>query len=254
MKVKNTMRISVVTIVYNCVNTLEKTIQSVLSQTYSEIEYIIIDGQSDDGTMELIKKYETFISKIISERDKGISDAFNKGIQYCTGEYLIFLNAGDTFSDNQVISQAVRELEKQPVDILFYKVRVSNKIFIPAEKYNNDEIRIWNDCQVPHQGAFIHQNVFKNIGGFLVTLKIRMDFEFFARCRKLQYSHKYIPSVIIDYEEGGTSMKAENSKIFYTEGLGIKIMYGMKIYFTDWIYLLVPKWMREMKQKLRRKR
>lgn len=95
--------ISVVTICYNAKNDLEKTILSVLSQTYQDIEYIIIDGGSTDSTVDIIHKYSERLFYWISEPDKGIYDAMNKGMDRATGSWIIFMNAGDTFCDNEVI-------------------------------------------------------------------------------------------------------------------------------------------------------
>ncbi|WP_183575323.1 glycosyltransferase family 2 protein [Mucilaginibacter sp. X5P1] len=91
--------LSVITIVYNNVNDIERTMLSVLSQTYGYIEYIIIDGRSTDGTLEIVKRYESRIAKLISEKDEGIYDAMNKGITAATGDYIIFMNSGDGFYD-----------------------------------------------------------------------------------------------------------------------------------------------------------
>lgn len=91
--------LSVITIVYNNVNDIERTMLSVLNQTYGHIEYIIIDGRSTDGTLEIIKRYENRIARLISEKDEGIYDAMNKGIAAATGDYIIFMNSGDEFYD-----------------------------------------------------------------------------------------------------------------------------------------------------------
>jgi putative colanic acid biosynthesis glycosyltransferase len=97
-------KISVVTIVYNDKNHIAETICSVLAQTYTNVEYIIVDGLSTDGTVEIIDKYSSQISKIISEKDEGIYDAMNKGIKNATGDYIIFMNSGDAFTSNQVLN------------------------------------------------------------------------------------------------------------------------------------------------------
>lgn len=99
------MKISIITICYNAVDTIEKTILSVINQDYNDIEYIVIDGGSSDGTTDIIKKYENNIAYWISEPDKGIYDAMNKGIKAATGEWINFMNSGDTFIDNNIISR-----------------------------------------------------------------------------------------------------------------------------------------------------
>lgn len=97
-------RLSVITIVYNNVRDIERTIQSVINQTYSNIEYVIVDGLSNDGTLQVIDKYKSQITKFISEKDEGIYDAMNKGLALATGDYVIFMNSGDEFYDNETVA------------------------------------------------------------------------------------------------------------------------------------------------------
>jgi glycosyltransferase involved in cell wall biosynthesis len=97
-------KLTVITIVYNNVRDIERTMLSVLGQTYANIEYIIIDGLSNDGTLQVIGKYENRISKLISEKDKGIYDAMNKGLAIATGDYIIFMNSGDEFYDSDTVA------------------------------------------------------------------------------------------------------------------------------------------------------
>ncbi len=96
--------LSVITIVYNNVRDIERTMLSVLNQTYTGIEYIVVDGLSNDGTFEIIKKYESRITKFISEKDEGIYDAMNKGLALATGDYVIFMNSGDEFFDTDTVA------------------------------------------------------------------------------------------------------------------------------------------------------
>jgi glycosyltransferase involved in cell wall biosynthesis len=97
-------RLSVITIVYNNVRDIERTIRSVINQTYTNIEYIIVDGLSNDGTLQVIDKYKSQITKFISEKDEGIYDAMNKGLALATGDYVIFMNSGDEFYDNETVA------------------------------------------------------------------------------------------------------------------------------------------------------
>jgi len=98
--------LSVITIVYNNVKDIERTILSVLNQSYPHIEYIIVDGLSSDGTLDVIKRYEKRIAKLISEKDEGIYDAMNKGLALATGDYIIFMNSGDEFYDTETVTAA----------------------------------------------------------------------------------------------------------------------------------------------------
>lgn len=112
------MKISVITVCYNAGKDLEKTIKSVISQSYKDIEYIIIDGGSTDETKDILKKYSDKISKIISEPDKGLYDAMNKGINLASGDYINFMNAGDIFSDDEVVEKIVNALEAD-TDVIY---------------------------------------------------------------------------------------------------------------------------------------
>jgi len=96
--------LSVITIVYNNVNDIERTMLSVLNQSYKAIEYVVVDGLSNDGTLDIIKRYESQIAKLISEKDEGIYDAMNKGLEAATGDYIIFMNSGDKFYDNDTVA------------------------------------------------------------------------------------------------------------------------------------------------------
>ena len=111
--------ISIITISYNAVKDIENTILSVLNQTYPNIEYIIIDGGSTDGTLDIIKKYQDKITYWVSEPDKGIYDAMNKGTLKATGEWLNFMNAGDTFYNEQVLENVFRDNNWENTDVIY---------------------------------------------------------------------------------------------------------------------------------------
>ena len=142
-------KISVITISYNCKDVIEDTILSVIGQTYTNIEYIIIDGASTDGTFDVIKKYADKIDFWISEPDKGIYDAMNKGLKHATGDWVIFMNAGDSFYNNTVIERFVPQIDIDTV-IAHGDIMVIGKHFrynrkpIPIEEmkelYNTREI------------------------------------------------------------------------------------------------------------------
>ena len=105
-----TPKFSIITVTYNAEAVLEDTIQSVISQTYHHVEYILVDGASKDGTLSIIDRYRDRITRIVSEPDKGLYDAMNKGIRLATGDYLCFLNAGDSFHEDDTLQQMVRSL------------------------------------------------------------------------------------------------------------------------------------------------
>ena len=115
-----TPKFSVITVTYNAAAVLEDTIQSVISQTYHHVEYIIVDGASTDGTLSIINRYKDHIARIVSEPDKGLYDAMNKGIRLATGDYLCFLNAGDSFHEDDTLQQMVHTLPGNELPDVLY--------------------------------------------------------------------------------------------------------------------------------------
>ena len=152
-------RISIVTVVYNGEKTLEKTIQSIISQSYDNIEYIIIDGASKDGTISIIKKYESKIAYWKSEPDKGIYDAMNKGLQKATGDFLIFMGADDLFIDSDVISNFVEKIKGKDWSRVYYgnvtKVSTNERY---DGLFSKEKFAIRNIC---HQSIFYPKNIYK---------------------------------------------------------------------------------------------
>ena len=113
------MEISIITVCYNAVSTIESSILSVINQDYENVEYIVIDGNSTDGTVEVIKRYQTYISLFISEPDQGIYDAINKGIQHATGDVIGLLHANDCFASNQILSLVAENFLDKKVDAVY---------------------------------------------------------------------------------------------------------------------------------------
>jgi glycosyltransferase involved in cell wall biosynthesis len=186
------MNLSIITINYNNSFDLEKTINTVINQTYRDFEYIIIDGGSTDGSLEVIKRYEDEINYWISEKDKGVFNAMNKGIKYANGTYLLMLNAGDLLGDNKVLERVFQAKGYQE-DILFGDVyrSVNGKIF---EKSFFPDILTFNffrQGSLSHQGTFIKKRLHDTIGLYDENLKYSADWKFFilAICK---YNATYI--------------------------------------------------------------
>ena len=233
-------KISIITICYNAENLIEKTIQSVIRQDYNEVEYIIIDGLSTDRTMDIVDKYKSQISIIISEKDKGISDAFNKGVMHATGDTVCFLNAGDYFISNDVLSIVSNDWQENDVDVMFYIMKVGNTGYTPPKYYNDNAVKIWNNMDIPHQACFCRRNLFEEVGGFNTDLKLRMDYDFFARCVLKEKTYKYIPKVISYYDDNGVTSNPRNKLGFKLEGINVKKKYGFNITIKEWLSL--AKW------------
>lgn len=210
-KSTNRLLISVVTIVYNGVNEIEKTIKSVISQSFVNIEYIIIDGGSNDGTLKIIKDYEEYLSNWVSEKDEGIYDAMNKGNEKANGDYVIFLNSGDIFSDDDVIDSIFKNINGE----IFSLVTGTTRIF-----YNNRDLGI--DSTLPkdrgnldsvsfsHQATFINKSIYKQIS-YNTIFSISADKEYWYRVKKTKnFSVKFCDMNISSFELGGVSNNHKN--------------------------------------------
>lgn len=186
-------KISVITVVYNGELYIEATIQSVLSQTYEDIEYIIIDGGSTDSTVDIIKRYESGISYWVSEPDDGIYDAMNKGIEKASGKWINFMNAGDVFFDANVLSEVFAG-KQHDAKILYGDVVVDYGGFQKYLKAGSLE-SLWKGMQFSHQSCFIDSSYHKKN---LYTLEYRAggDFDFFYKAYISDVSFSYISKAI----------------------------------------------------------
>ena len=174
----NKPQVSIVTVVYNGKSFLEETIQSVINQAYENVEYIIIDGGSTDGTLEIIKKYEDKIDYWVSEKDKGISDAFNKGISSSTGDWILFLNAGDTFFNNSSLSIFNTFIDASVIITQVELVGIKNNRYIIGHKKP-----LAHKLPTSHQSIFYKTSIFDEFGFYDTSYKFAMDYEHYLRFR-----------------------------------------------------------------------
>jgi len=201
MKENNSPKVTIVTVTYNAEQYLEQTIKSVIEQDYPNIEYIIIDGGSTDKTVDIIKKYEKHLTYWISEPDSGIYDAMNKGIDAATGEWIQFLNAGDTLCSTTTIKKVSKFLIKENdlVHGLMWRNKPSRELKAPLpinERHNGSFI--W------HPTLFTKTYIMKQ-NKFDSSFKIAGDYNFFLKCVDLKYTIKFIEIAIVDYLENGVS-------------------------------------------------
>lgn len=201
--------ISIVTVVYNGRESIENTILSVINQTYENIEYIIIDGGSKDGTQEIIKKYQDKITLWISESDKGIYDAMNKGASLSKGEWLNFMNAGDTFKNEETLENIFLN-DFYQFDIIYGSVICTNKyekLIINPKPLPSIE----NHMIFCHQSSFVRTSVFMKFK-FNLQFKIAADYNLFYTLYKENFRFKEIQECISVFEaDNGIS-----SRNFYT--------------------------------------
>ncbi|MBF8150977.1 glycosyltransferase [Winogradskyella sp. F6397] len=173
------MLISIITINYNDLEGLQKTMKSVLGQTYTDIEYIIIDGGSEDGSKAYIESCEQDLAYWVSEPDNGIYNAMNKGIAHATGDYLLFLNSGDWLLDDLVIENFVNFIPVE--DIIYGKIKWIKEQKIWDDDFSNKiTFKYFSKASLPHQGSFIKHKLFREIGNYDEKLKITSDWKFFV--------------------------------------------------------------------------
>lgn len=170
------MKVSIVTVCYNSAKTIERTIKSVAGQDYTNIEYIIIDGGSTDGTLDIIDRYKDKISVLVSEPDKGIYDAMNKGIARATGDIIGFMNSDDWYADG-AIAAIVDSFSKTDADIVYGKTIVS-KNGICQERINGSLNDICFGMVFCHQAVFVKSDLLR-YHPFDISYKIVADYEFF---------------------------------------------------------------------------
>lgn len=204
-------KVTVITVCYNCEHEIEKTIESVVNQSYSNIEYLIQDGLSTDDTLDIIERYKDNISKINSEKDSGVFDAMNKAIQYATGDWIVFMNAGDKFHDEETLSKVFNHNTFDlNVGVVFGDVYFVRKKGLQCIKsnpfYNQDGIR---DMGICHQSLFVRTNLAKQVK-FDLSYKYAADYNMVMNIYKLGFKFEYIPIGIADYDLTGIST---NNKI-----------------------------------------
>ena len=208
------MKVSVITACYNSTATIEDAIRSVLSQNYHDIEYIIIDGKSTDDTVEIIRKYESKISKIISEPDNGIYDAINKGIKSATGDVVGFLHSDDFFSDENVLSKIAGKFKKSEADAVYsdleYVYREDiHKIFRHWKSGNYTQGMFLKGWMPPHPTFYVKRVVYEKHGFYNTDFKISADYELMLRfIHKHQIKIAYIPEVLTKMRVGGKSNRS----------------------------------------------
>ncbi len=206
------MKISIITVCYNAEKFIENCINSVLSQTYKNIEFILIDGASRDNTLSIIKKYNKYITKLISEPDAGIYDAMNKGIQISTGEIIGFLNSDDFYSNHEVLLKVALEFKKNEklkacyADLVYVKQKKEEQVIRFWKSGNFHYGSFSNGWSPPHPTFFVHRSVYEKYGNFDLNYRISSDVELMMRFLDVnKINVKYIPEIWVKMRMGGLS-------------------------------------------------
>ena len=209
-----TPTISVITVTYNAAKTLEETISSVISQTYHHIEYIVVDGASKDGTLQIIDKYKSYISKVISEKDSGLYDAMNKGLKLATGDYVCFLNAGDCFHEDDTLQQAIHSIkEKTLPDVIYGHTALvdEKRHFVRMRRLEPPKVLNWKSFKqgmlVCHQAFILKRNLAQP---YDLQYRFSSDFDWCIKAMKKATTFHNTHLTLIDYLDEG--MTTQNQK------------------------------------------
>ena len=208
------MKVSIITASFNSAETIIKTFESVKNQNYNDIEYIVVDGESNDSTISIINENEKYISKFISEKDKGIYDAINKGINLATGDIIGFVHSDDFLVSNDIINNLVSFMKSESLDGVYGDLQYVNKINFKKI------IRNWKSCDFkpsllkqgwmpPHPTLFLKKEVYEKHGLFDLSFKISADYDFMLRIFKdSELKFGYLPKVITKMRVGGASNRS----------------------------------------------
>lgn len=218
------MRFSVITVVFNAKQTLEAAINSVLSQDNVEIEYIIIDGGSSDGSVDIIKKYEHSLAYWVSEPDHGIYDAMNKGISHCTGDVISFLGADDTYLPGAFLNIMKFINNNSEMDLFCFNVqkKVEGKIVARKQRFDSPEFLLTKGMIYCHQGIFAKKYLFDD-NKFNTKYEISSDYEWTLKQYKLGRKIIYFHEVVAIYNCGGVS---SNDRKTIREATNIAMSYS----------------------------
>lgn len=173
-------KVSIITVTYNCHETIEQTIQNVLKQTYPNLEYIVIDGGSTDGTVEVINKYADRLALWVSEPDKGIYDAMNKGTQAATGEWVLFRNSGDFFFSPETMMDVFRAYEDKGEEFIYGGMRLFTSNGYCDTLYQPQGTDIWRRAYFPHPATFIRRTTQLRIP-YPTEFRVASDYYFFQK-------------------------------------------------------------------------
>lgn len=224
---ENNLKVSIITVCLNSEKTIEQTIQSVINQTYSNIEYIIIDGGSTDGTLEITNKYKDKISALVSEKDEGIYDAMNKGIKLATGELIGFINSDDWYELDTAEIIVNTFLEDRNAQVIYGNIDMydKDKFIRTRYPYPLKQLRTW--MAISHPAVFIIGEIYKKYG-FNTKYKMGADHDLLLKLYSKNYKFRYINRNLANFRVGGynelnlfkRSVEGAKISLYYSDNFG----------------------------------
>lgn len=238
------MKISVITVCYNSIDTIEQTIQSVICQNYSELEYIIIDGGSKDGTLAVIEKYRESIALVLSEPDQGVYDAMNKGLEHCTGDVVAFLNSDDWYEQDTLtkVNRYFRDTRADMVsgNVYLYADGQVQKMELGTREKENVFFRVI----YPHPALFVRRSLFQKMGGYDTSYQISADVAWVINACAAGAEVLCVEDCFTYFRTGGLSghKRFEGIQEHYKAALACAKRYGMaqtatriEVYYADYL-------------------
>lgn len=212
-------KITIITVCFNSGKTIESTIKSVAAQNYHNIEYIVVDGLSSDNTLDIVYQYSHVVTKVVSEKDYGVYDAMNKGIQLSTGDVTGFLNSDDLYADEQVVSRIAEVFNDTAVEACY-----GDLVYVAADNIQR-EVRTWkagdftskmvyNGWMPPHPTFFVRRDYYLRNGGYRTDMGTSADYELMLRyllCCKIKVA--YVPHTLVYMRTGGISNATLRNRI-----------------------------------------
>jgi glycosyltransferase involved in cell wall biosynthesis len=235
------MKVTVITVCKNSEGAIENAIQSVLAQSHEDREYVVIDGGSTDRTLEIVQKYRRNIDVFVSEKDRGIYDAMNKGIRYATGEIVYFLNSDDALYDPHVIADAVGQFQIGAPLVVYGNIHLHDGAHEGIVKYDKVDKSFFLHNTICHQALFLKRALMEEIGLYDARYKVYADVDWLIKAF-LRYprSFRYYDRVICHYSYRGLSADAFHDKTYVLERMRILSKYFLK----KKMELAVKRWLR----------
>lgn len=239
---KELPRITIITATFNADKVLPDLILSLRNQNYKNFQWLVIDGASQDSTLELLKEAHDILNFSISEQDKGIYDAWNKALKYIDGEWVLFLGADDILADDNVLFQVALELSKISNEVFWVYGRVKqysleNRSQIFGEPWHVLETNFSSIMNVPHSALFSRVELFDEVGGFDKSFKIAGDYLFLLEAVQKGFKPKFFPLLVTEMGAGGVSSRPEQAKLTLLEFVRARKKLAIKPLYTPlWIW------------------